>query len=173
MRLSSQSGPETHHFPFLSFQLQYRRLGPGRSWAHGRFGGGGGSSEGFGSGTDLRSPTPQVGILVGLLVVAHMFQTWTKGGLVCWTCGTNRTEGSELLTLGDGSSLVDGRKQSVTIIVAATTAAGCGAQVHGRRRRSGGRRWRTSTCGSSRSSCGGHLTLKTTPGYKRWLLAKR
>lgn len=69
-----RSEPATHHFPLLPipFQQGGRRGGRGGS----RGGSGGGRGERFWSGTYCSTLTPQGGILVSLLVVAHMLQAW-------------------------------------------------------------------------------------------------
>lgn len=75
----TRTEPTTHHSPLLSFQLQ-------NWWQRAGLGGGGNGSGGggkrFGSATYWSPLTPQTWVLVGLLVIADVFQTWRNKLLI-------------------------------------------------------------------------------------------
>lgn len=64
--------PPTHHFPLFPLQLQHRGQLADRGRRRSRLAGG---AIGFGPRADRASVTPQTRVLVGLLIVADVFQT--------------------------------------------------------------------------------------------------
>lgn len=150
----------THHFPLLPVQLQHRRQRGGSCGC----GPGGWGAVGLRSSWD-RGLAPQVWILVGLLIIAHVPQAWKsqKGSIFTphhsWIQRWKRIHDSGwlLLTFGDVGALVDGGKQSIPIVRSAAAAAARGfADVHGGRR---WHRWRWGTAPSRGSRGRSYRTL--------------